>query len=292
MEALSCLIPASYIDVERLLPECISLCFKNVPNIVELYVVTPDPSHARRRLACHPNLSGIQVIADDVFLTPSARGLSGWARQQLIKLGSHRLTNANHVACLSADTLVLRPLTFADLFFRNRPIMYFNHYEGGGRHYEYERVRLANIAKLLKVTPRLSSAFNDFIIDFKVFQCSHLRDLERRMESLHGYCWAEAVLGGSYDTLEQKQGFGEWTAYALHVLDVAGDRVLLRNTHDEFFAQAHGDASLSRIFSRAKHPSIVHFVSKKFPLDILRSYLARVEASIAAESDKIPGSLL
>lgn len=220
---------------------------------------------------------GAELISDDDCLSVKERALPGWYRQQIIKLRSYEFCETDSFCNLGADTLLLQPVTSADLISGGRPILYFN----GPRPASlvspdfwldrwYELTRLDYVARILQVNPAISRRYVDFIFDLFCFHREYLVDLNRYIEGLYGsepYHHLLAELGDS----DRKQ-FGEWTLYSMFLLDCIGAPVEVRSSAASFLRQIRNQRILRTYRFDSK---VVHFVDKGTdPAEISRRIIA------------------
>ena len=57
-------------------------------------------------------------------------------------------------------------------------------------------------------------------MDLMIFEANHLRGLRTYLEELYGNRAFSQILPVSCSTLDAKSTFGEWTFYAVYILDV------------------------------------------------------------------------
>jgi hypothetical protein len=271
------LICCGQADVGYLFPLSLQCCLKNFRLLGKVTIVTPAKlevieivnglsSSLRRR---------VQVFHDNEVLPPHLWDLPGWFKQQILKLNADLICESPFVACLGADTLMLSPVDRDALFDGELPFLFYNRYPYRSNHLIYERQRVENVARLLRVEPRRSLPLGDFVMDFTIFAANTLRGLRRYIEELYGPGGIAAVLPRSCDTLEQKVIFGEWALHAVYLLDVLNEYVPLRNSQNQFVAQVHS----TRDYSNYQYDSrIVHFVSKSFDVKDIRYHINRIGA--------------
>lgn len=256
---LDVMICASPADAAGLLPVALHLLLRNLQPLGHVYVVTPDPATVSPILAEMPPAAaaGVSVLAD-ADVCPEAVALDPWFRQQYIKLHADRLATTRSVVCLGADTLLLDPMGPADLIDgRGVPLLRYFRYPRPAPHLDFERRRVLNVARLFGTPPRRSFLLGDFICDLFTFQVDTLRALRRHLSARGGLSRILTALG-------QRQGFdnrfGEWTAYAVFVLDVLELNVRTVASTPTFFHQIHSRWDLrdpGRYSSR-----VVHFVTE------------------------------
>jgi hypothetical protein len=250
-------------DVEYLFLHSITSCVRNIEVANRIVVVTPDRERVLNRLR-EGGRSGVEidVLEDREVLSPALMELPSWTRQQVIKLHAKEICETEFVTCVGADTIVLRHLSERSLFEQDRPILYYNRYPTPQPHLEYERRRIRNVASILGVAPERSLPLGDFIMDVMVFDTDVLNALHRYLRTKHGAEPMLNILPVACSTLEEKVAFGEWSLYAVFLLDVLRADPPMRNSNSDHLAQVHSSGDLERFdFSS----NIAHFVSKNFP---------------------------
>jgi len=274
IDVLMCCGP---VDVDYLFPFSLRCCLKQFAPLDRLTIVTPDKE---RVIDVVSSLglsadSRIRILHDDDVLPAPLREWPGWYRQQFIKLMADEICGTPFVACIGSDTVMLAPVTNHDLFDGEEPYLFFNRYPTPSPHLAYERRRVENVARLLRVEPRRSLPLGDFVMDFAIFPAERLAGLRRYVEAIYGERGIAAVVPRECDTLEQKAAFGEWSLHAVYVLDVLNMPVPLRNSCNQFVTQIHSrsDYASYRFDSR-----VVHFVSKSFDIGDIRAKLAQLGA--------------
>ena len=261
-----CVGPA---DLDRLFLYSLRSCVQRVADVDKVVIVTPCREQLLARLTSAGPLSvPIEVIEDCEALPRAYASLPGWCKQQAIKLHGDHLTGQAPFICLGADTVVLRSIELPDLFEGNTPILYYNRYHFDCAHLSYERKRVDAVARVLRVEPVRAREFGDFIMDLTVLDPAVLTGLRAYLEQLYGQDALTKVMPRTPENLAQKQTFGEWTLYAVFLLDVLGMEVPIRNSNSLHLAQVHSHRELERFGFDAK---IVHFVSKAFNMSELAS---------------------
>jgi hypothetical protein len=263
MDLLMCVGPD---DIDYLFRHALKLCRQNLEFCKTIHLVSPDPDRVADAVRdVEPTCSNIQFWRDDAVLTDDEATLPGWIRQQLIKLRADRFCSGPHICCLGADTLMLKTVRQFDLFHNNEPVLYYNRYTHPNRHLDYERDRVLSIAGLLGVQPRISHLLGDFIMDFTVFKSSYLAALRGYLESRVGRSPFVHAAPRRAASLEEKQKFGEWTLYAVFVLDVLRAQIPVRNSRGRFLAQVHSWRDLAEL--PVRDCTIVHVVPKRLEVE-------------------------
>jgi Family of unknown function (DUF6492) len=250
-------------DVERLFIHSLHSCLQHFAPLGRVYLVSDVPDRVRQLIAKHGLESAATVFADQDVLPVAFHGLPGWLRQQVIKLMADSITHSEYIGCMGADTIILRRVFWEDIVSDSGPILYFNRYRHPGPHLNYERQRIRNVANLLGVKPTRSLPLGDFVMDFNVFERTKLTLLRSYIRALHGDLGLLSILPERCDTLEDRALFGEWSLYAVYLLDVVCAPNEIRNSASKHLVQIHSQSDLERFTFDAK---IVHFVNKNFSM--------------------------
>lgn len=264
-------------DVSRLFCASLISCLRNFEPLRRIVIVTdarPAVLEALRAAAISDeDRERISVLSDDAVLPAELNALPGWYRQQLIKLHADCICATSFVACLGADTIVCRKVAADKLMSSAAPILYYNRYpDADSPHLDYERRRVAHVAEMLAVEPRRSLPLSDFIMDLMVFDGLRLTALRERLVALHGQNCFERLVPGKCRTYDERVRFGEWTLYAVFILDVLGLEPEIRNSKNRFVAQVHCQSELD---SFAFDADVVHFVDKGFDVSHILGRVAR-----------------
>jgi len=262
-------------DIHRLMSSSVKSCLRHFEPLGNIYIVSNAVSEVRLELERQDLRSptvAITVIDDREILSPKLMALPGWCRQQIIRLRIDQICSTSLAASLSADTVLCRPVTRTDLFEGASPILYFNRYQHTSSHLDYERRRVRNVAQLLRVEPVRSLPLGDFIMDLKLLEASHLRLLRDYLNDIYGDEAFLHILPQRCESLEDKVTFGEWTLYAVFLLDVLRVDVPIRNSHNRFITQIHSERELA-LFRDDAH--VVHFVDKSLDLTRITPLLAK-----------------
>jgi hypothetical protein len=274
IDILMCVGPG---DVHRLMPYSIESCLNYFELLNDIIIVTPAKAEVLSVIEQRPSLRGrvnITVLEDGEVVPADLQGRPGWCKQQFIRLHADRVCHTPTVACLSADTIICKPIVWEHLFSGSSPILFYNRYPRTSKHLLYERRRVENVARLLQVKPERSWGPGDFIMDFMLFESSRLQQLRQYLFSLYGREAFANILPGACDTLEERVAFGEWTLYAVFTLDVLGAIVELRNSNNRFVAQVHSHSELAEFHFDAH---VVHFVDKSFDISTILTAVKAAE---------------
>ncbi|GGH58097.1 hypothetical protein GCM10008014_30380 [Paenibacillus silvae] len=262
LEKIDVLICAARNDINFILEYAIKSCIQNFKPLKRIYIVTPDPDEIDRKLEeWQIDKEQIVLLNDSEVLTAEMMNLPGWLKQQIIKLQVEQICSTRYVCCFGADTVMLKPVTYDELFENDKAVLYFNRYSTPGIHLHYERKRVENISEILQTTPKRAFLLGDFIMELMIFDCQYLRSLMNYLNQLYGNNALASVVPDSCDTYSEKTAFGEWTLYAVYILDVLNDSVPIRNSECKFVRHLHSANDLRR-FQYDCH--VAHFVNKSF----------------------------
>lgn len=231
---------------------------KHCPWARAVHIVTPDPAAARAVLAAHRVRSCAVIHADRDVAPANALRLAGWFRQQYVKLHADLVCGAEQVVCIGADTLVLDPIGEADLYRDDRPVLRFFGSDERVPHLRFERIRVLNVAAQLAAAPARTLLPGDFICDLFPMTASHLRALRSHLDRLHGSDGLTRILSrlGQPRCLDNRTG--EWTMYAVFVIDVLRDGTPLQLADPDWACQIHTANDLAH---HAPYTAcIIHFV--------------------------------
>ena len=260
-------------DVNYLMPYSLQSCLNNFELLNNIYIVTNAKEEVFAALREHQirMTRGKITILDDEEVIPAAlHDWPGWCKQQFIRLHADQICETPIVACLSADTIIFKPLTRNDLFAGTTPILFYNRSDEKDKHFIYECQRVRNIASLLRVEPTRSLVLGDFIMDLTLFESAHLQKLREYLEGIYGREPFLKILPRETETFEQRNTFGEWTLYAVFLLDVLKLDVTTRNSMNKFIAQVH---SLRQFADFQFDAHVVHCVAKTFDVSRIRMVL-------------------
>lgn len=256
-------------DINFLFKKSLQLCFCNFTLLNDIYIVTNDVDGVNALLDTIDIPVEIHVLHEEEIL--EKRDISGWFFQQMIKLEAHKICKTEYICIIGADALILHPVTEEDLFLKGKQIIYYNRYPFTLNHLEYERKRVANVSTILECNPYKSSLLGDFIMELMIFKASYLLELHEYLTKLYGEDPIYKVIKNmSAENVYQKVCFGEWTLYAVFLLDVLKENVSVRNSNSKFVEQIHTTKDLSLHSSEAK---IVHCVCKNIEIKVLEDTL-------------------
>lgn len=256
-------------DLDYLFDLCLTSCFRNFLALNKVIIVTPNRSRLLEKLsAIEINGRRIKILEDSEVLPNSIMELPGWSRQQAIRLCADKFSDGKFVACLSADTIFLSEVNAEDVLRNGSPILYFNRYPEKTKHLNYERRRVKNVSKILKVKPHKSLPLGDFIMDFMVFDVLVLKKLRSYLTELYGEGFFEKILPREVDSYDLTVAFGEWTLYSVFLLDFLKVEPTIKNSNSQYLKQVHSEGDLKNFDFNSK---IVHFVSKGFDRTTIES---------------------
>ena len=243
----------------------------------ELVFVTSDAPRLQRFLAeTFPDLRA-RVTSDETWLSRREQALPGWFKQQIIKLRSYEFCSTPNFCNQGADTLLLQTIEAQDLVANNFPVLYYSRRVVPNVHTLFELRRVLQVSRILKVSPRRSLLYVDFINDFFCFNADALKELNSTLARLHG---PEALIKllENLDPRRDQTKFGEWTLYSVFLLDRLKIRLQLRNATTGYLEQIHSRRNLRSTLFNSK---VSHLVSKDFDWPLVRTQLARRGVSLA-----------
>lgn len=247
-------------DVRGLLPVSLRLLMEHCPWVGLVHVVTPELGRVRQVVDGVDGGPRVVVHADRDVCGARAARLPGWFRQQYVKLHADRVCDTDIVVCVGADTLVLDPLDEHQLVARGEPVLRFFRYAEPAPHLNFERSRLRAVADLLRVEPGRSFLPGDFICDVFPFATGHLQALRAHVDAIYGPDGLAALLEGLGAPRPPDGRFGEWTSYAVFVLDAIGCHPPLRLADPRWARQVHVPEDLQRPDALRAH--VLHLVHK------------------------------
>jgi hypothetical protein len=168
---------------------------------------------------------------------------------------------------LGADTILLQPVTYADLVDKGMPILYYSQHRIPDLHVLYEWQRVHHVARILQVKPTNALHYIDFINDVFPFNRELLIKLNHYLEEVYGQDYYHNLLCHLDNSDADRKKFGEWTLYSVFVLDKLMQTPTMRNTRKGFLHQVHSQRTLGSYKFNTK---AVHFVGKNFDLNYIR----------------------
>ncbi|MPZ66986.1 MAG: hypothetical protein GEU83_16225 [Pseudonocardiaceae bacterium] len=245
-------------DVHGLFETAVRLVDRHCPWARSIHIVAPQPHAARERIALHRLSHRPVVHADQEVVPEPVMHLPGWFRQQYVKLHADLVCGVEQVVCIGADTLVLDPIAEHDLYRDGLPLLRFFRYDEPNPHLPFERTRVLNVAAQLATQPDRTFLPGDFVCDVFPMADSHLHALRSHLDRLHGPDGLARVLGALGQPRRQDNRTGEWTMYAVFVLDALRDSTALLLADRGWAQQIHTAADLARSAPYSAH--IIHFV--------------------------------
>jgi hypothetical protein len=246
-------------DVNNLFLKSINLCCKNFILLNDIYIVTNDVNGVNQLISGENFHCKIKII-DERTILKDGQIITGWYRQQMIKLLSYKICKTKYICCLGADAFILSSVDYNDLFYDEKPILYYNRYDFSPNHLEYERKRIENIAILFDITPKLTYMLGDFIMELMIFEDDNLKELELYVQKKYGSI-SNLLSKLSSTNFHEKAHFGEWSLYAMFLLDIIHKNVLVKNAKSEFMLQIHSRNDIALYKANAK---VIHIVNKFF----------------------------
>jgi len=201
-----------------ILPRAISGARRNVLHrIGSVVVVAPESRKIQsvcRRLDCEFVLEDVAAPLPrrDVNCNVNGRDCSGWIYQQLIKLSADRVSKADYILVLDADTVLIRPHVFR----KCEQTILFVTPEGRGNY-------CAAYARLLAL-PWLHS--DSFITHYMLLERQKLAELRDAIEAVMKQPWYSAILATA-DAATDASFFSEYETYGNFCLVNYVDEFLL-----------------------------------------------------------------
>lgn len=252
-------------DINSILEQSIKCCIDNFELLNDIYVVTNDINRMSDFVHAGKFNAQVYVINENDIIAD--KDIKGWYKQQLIKLNAYQICKTEYICCLGSDALVLNHVGYDDLFYNNEQILYYNRYPFNQNHLEYERKRIENLANVFHITQTKSYLLGDFIMELMIFKKQYLIELTeyicRQYVSLENM-----VKRFQCQSLFDKVSFGEWTLYAMFLLDVKQEKVAVRNSKSLFVEQLH---SMKDCDLHNKEAKVVHFVNKELSYEMIKS---------------------
>ncbi len=237
-----------------------------------LILITNDLPHLKAFCERTGVAQGAVLTPDSDWLSQNEQQLSGWYRQQIIKLRAYEFCQTPNFCNLGADTVLLQPIETGDLIASNGfPILYYTSHLLPDLHAHFERERIEHIGRILGTNPTVAEGYVDFISDLFTFNGHILRCLNGYLEELYGEEPYHTLLS-SIDGSTVRNQFGEWTLYSVYLLDVLKRQVTLRNTRAGFLHQVHSKLMLHMYRFDTK---VAHFVGKDFDIGYIKQQIAR-----------------
>lgn len=260
-------------DVDGLLATSLGLLFEHFAQLARVHLVTPDVAAVRGLIERLPDDRRACVhVWSDAQVCPEAIHLPPWFRQQYLKLHADRLAAGPRLVVLSGDTLILDPMAESDLLDRQgRPLVRYFRSDRPDLHLQFERRRVRNVARLLGVEPQRALLFGDLVCDLFLFDVALLQALRRHLALRGGLLRALESLGPRRGADDR---FGEWTAYAVFCLELAGIPMTARRAEPDFFGQLHSPWEMRR--PDRYRQRIVHFAWKPIDVAVVLQDLSRV----------------
>jgi hypothetical protein len=257
-------------DIDYLLELTLKQYELNFEPAGELVLICNDLPYLKRFMDERGHPRNVHLSTDADWLSTQEMTLPGWYRQQIIKLRSHQFCDTQNFCNLGADTLLLQPISDADLVHDEMPVLYYTRHRVPDLHFCYEWLRLRNVAKLLQVRPARSRRYVDFINDLFCFNRTELLGLDEYLTERYGDNYFYALLKDMGEARSNQKRFGEWTLYSTFVLDHLRRDVELRDTGAGFLRQLHDRPALARFGFDTK---VAHFVGKDFDLEYIQARL-------------------
>jgi hypothetical protein len=270
------LICVSETHIYYLFETCLSSCFKFIDFIDEIIFVTPKPELLKPVvLKCAGSTAIPYRIVDDTdILSPDDMKLCGWSKQQIIKLQSYRLTDADFILSVGADTILLQKLNESEIYHDQFAVLNYRSHQTKNHYIEFERKRCRNIQKFLKIDHLNDYLFRDYIFDIFLFNRLILENLSHYLTTLYGSNYNQVFFPAEFPDLKRMSKVGEWTLYNTFLAEIL-KAPYLHQDGANWLKQIH----TAEEFTDFKYDTTaVHFVSKTFDKQIIISNYAKVTA--------------
>jgi hypothetical protein len=251
----------------------------------QLVMISNDRPYLQSFLAGLDMPGPVTVYGDEDWLSQKEMSLPGWYRQQIIKLRAYRFCQTENFCNLGADTVLLRPVEYADLVQNGHPVLYYTRHRPPDQHWLYEWQRVGYTARILQVRPAVARRYVDFINDLFCFNGADLNELNRYLEKLYGPEAYYNLLREMGDKATNQKKFGEWTLYSLFLLEVLKRKPEIRNSAAGYLRQVHS----SRVLKRYQFDSkVVHFVAKSLDVNYIKQQIIKQGLELGQDLNAIP----
>lgn len=271
---LPCIICCSTNDLEYLFEYSLRTSIKNIPFLSEIFVVTPNPSRAKRIV--DKNFSDrklpISIIRDGEFLSNKESELCGWSKQQILKLRSNEISKAIHTLSIGADTVILKKLSSHNFYSDFEIIINYRQHKSANKHYDFEVERTKNIYQLLKINNPEKENLRDFIFDIFLFNDTVLDSLNSYLKKAFGSNYFLKIFPRNVSGYSDMVKIGEWSLYTIFLIEILKIPFTFKDA-SSLMTQIHTKDELKSYDYRHK---AVHFVRKDFDKNkILQALIKR-----------------
>lgn len=258
-----CVICCSENDLQYLFEYSLISCFKKLNFLSEIFVITPNSELAKKIISeiFLPYKLSIHVFEDDMFLSKKEKMMCGWAKQQILKLRSNEITNAENILSIGADTIIIKELHLHKFYNSDYAIVNYRNHKPDCTHFRFELDRIKNIYSLLGINVNNQKEnLRDYIFDIFLFNKFLLVELKNFLTKKFGgdyFCKIFPSHIGSYDDMKK---IGEWSLYTIFAIEILKYPFIFQNG-SEFLCQVHTHDELRNYNYKNE---AVHFVRKDF----------------------------
>jgi len=273
-QKIPCIICVSENDLQYLFEFSLKSCLKNLDFLSELFVITPNIEVASKLISekILPTNISIRFIKDDEFLSKNEIQMCGWSKQQILKLRSNEISNADNILSVGSDTIILNKLFMNKFYSSTNIISHYRNHEKGSKHLDFEVNRVKCIYDLLGInsSTQLESS-RDFIFDVFLFNSKILVELKNYLSKKFGVNYTSKIfpfhVSGYFDTGR----IGEWTLYTIFAIEMLKYPIVFQDG-SFFLHQIHTQRELKEYNYENE---AVHFVRKDFDKDFIISELRK-----------------
>ena len=273
-QKIPCIICVSENDLQYLFEFSLKSCLKNLDFLTELFVITPNTELATKLISekILPLNIAIHLIKDDEFLSKNEIQMCGWSKQQILKLRSNEISNADNFLSVGSDTIILNKLLLNKFYSPANIISHYRIHEKGSKHLDFEVNRVKCIYDLLEInSSKLPEIARDFIFDIFLFNSKILVELKNYLTKKFGVNYTLRIfpfrVGGYFDTGR----IGEWTMYTIFAIEMLKFPIVFQDG-SLFLHQIHTQRELKE-YNYVNEA--VHFERKDFNKEFIISELKK-----------------
>ncbi|TBL72450.1 DUF6492 family protein [Paenibacillus thalictri] len=196
------IIPAIEKDLGTL-PLVIDSVRKHVTHTIgEIIVVSPESEKikamcARKNCRFVNENTVLPITKKDIRYSSAKWERSGWMYQQLLKLGSTKLTNRKFYLTIDADTILLRPHTFRA---NGKTVFFYRNWSQPEYFVTYR-----------KLLGKKRSSSKSFVAHYMLFEKAKVVQLKKAIEARHQTPWYKAILNNF--NRKKQFAFSEFETY-------------------------------------------------------------------------------
>lgn len=250
-------------DLQYLFEYSLITCLKKIDFLNELFVVTPNPEIALKVISkivsdCR---IPIHIVKDDELLSKSENKMCGWSKQQILKLRSYEICEAENILSVGADTVTLNKLFLNDFCTPQNIVVNYRNHKTVNKHFRFEINRVKNIYNLFGITTTSQNEnLHDFIFDIFLFKSSVLLELNRHLTKKFGSDYFLKILPHHVSGYGEMEKIGEWSLYTIFAIEVLKCPFVFQDG-TALLHQIHTESELRNYDYKNK---AVHFVRKDF----------------------------